>query len=86
MSKKRAFLYMLPLALTACAHTGGVEIRTVEVAVPAKCPVDPAPEPSTVGNDLTGNAAHDLVIVTQSALELRIWGRSLRAALEACGE
>ncbi len=73
-------------ALTACTHTGGVEVRTVEVAVPAPCPADPAPEPELVGNQLTGNAAHDLVIVTQSALELRIWGRGLRAALEACGE
>ena len=74
------------LSLTACTHTGGVEIRTVEVPAPAKCPASDAPEPELVGNQLTGNAAHDLVIVTQSALELRIWGRGLRAALEACGE
>ena len=79
-------LLLAMFALTACTHTGGVRVERVEVPVPAKCPADPAPEPELVGNQLTGNAAHDLVIVTQSALELRIWGRGLRAALEACGE
>lgn len=74
------------LALTACAHTGGLEVRTVEVPTPVPCQAEIPPEPETVSDKLNGQAAHDLVIVAQSALELRIWGRSLRSSLEACAE
>jgi hypothetical protein len=34
---------------------------------------------------LTGDARRDLDRVAASALELRSWGRSLRAMMEACG-
>ncbi len=71
-------------ALSACSHTGGVEVRTVYVPTPVPCEAEIAPEPEQVGDQLNGQAAHDLVIVAQSALALRIWGRGLRASLEAC--
>jgi hypothetical protein len=75
-------------ALSACSHTGGVKVERVEVPTPVPClrTEDIPPEPLHVADKLTGQAAHDLVIVAESALELRIWGRSMRAALEACAE
>lgn len=75
------------LALTACQTTQpGIEVRTVEVPVPQPClPPDQIPvEPPTVGHLLNGAAAHDLSIVTESALLLRAWGKEMHAALTAC--
>ncbi len=82
----KPLLCIATLSLSACATTGGVEVRTVHVPQPVPCEADIPPEPPTVGDQLNGQAAHDLVIVTQSALALRIWGRSLRASLEACAK
>ena len=82
----KPLLCIATLCLSACSHTGGVEVRTVYVPQPVPCLADIPPEPETVGDQLTGQAARDLVTVTQSALALRIWGRSLRASLEACAE
>ena len=85
---KTAFLITGLFCLSACSHTGGVQIKRVEVPTPVPCLRTEAipPEPLHVADKLTGQAAHDLVIVAESALELRIWGRSMRAALEACAE
>ena len=74
--------------LTACAHQQpAVEVRTVEVAVPRACvPADQIPaEPETVADQLTGQAGADTLILAESALQLRAWGRELAALLRACG-
>lgn len=42
--------------------------------------------PPHVASQLNGQAAHDLLIVDQSALELRTWGESLAAMLTACAD
>ena len=72
------------LTLTACAtDQQGVAIHEVPTPVPVPC-VDasqvPA-EPPQVRSQLTGDAVHDLGIVAPSALQLRAWGRSLRALI-----
>lgn len=81
-------LFIAPLAmLAACQHTEpGVEVRTVQVPVPQPClPADEIPaEPPTVAERLNGQAAHDLAIVAESALNLRAWGREMHGALVAC--
>lgn len=65
-----------------------VEVRTVTVEkpVPVAC-IDgknvPA-EPSKVGGQLTGQAAHDLDLVSGSAIKLRQWGRELMALVRPC--
>lgn len=99
MTKKRQFLcacrqrvkiaYMLPVALAACNHPQpGIQVQTVEVPVPSPCLAaeDIPPEPAQVGEQLTGNAASDLLIVAASALDLRAWGITMQAALKACAE
>jgi hypothetical protein len=72
------------LGLAACSHNEpGIEVRTVNVPTPVPC-VDPAKvpaEPAQVGDRLNGDAVHDLGIVAPSAIELRKWGRSLRALI-----
>jgi hypothetical protein len=77
-------LLLASLALTACSHNEpGIDVRTVKVPTPVRC-VDPAKvpaEPAQVGDQLNGDAVHDLGIVAPSALELRKWGRSLRALI-----
>ena len=75
------------LTTTACKTTQpGVEVRTIEVAVPRACvPLDQIPaEPETVADQLTGQAASDTLILAESALRLRAWGRELRGYLVAC--
>lgn len=78
---------LLTLTAATCKHSEpGIEVRTVEVPVPVPCMAkDQIPaEPATVGAQLTGNPAIDLPIVVKSALELRVWGRSMHAPLVAC--
>lgn len=84
---------LVPLFALALAACGGderpaIEVRTVEVPVPQPClDADEIPdEPARVADLLTGEAAHDLRIVSQSALALRIWGQGMHAALVACAE
>lgn len=75
--------------LASCNHPQpGIEIRTVEVLAPVPClPLDSIPpEPAQVADQLTGNAASDLVIVAASALELRAAVITMRAALLACAQ
>lgn len=75
------------LLLGACNHPQpGVRIETVNVPVPVPClPLDSIPdEPAQVADQLTGNAASDLVIVAASALELRAAVITMRSALMAC--
>lgn len=85
---------VLPLAglLAACASTTpppAVEIRTQRVEIPVSVPcLDKAsipPEPAKIGNSLTGDARRDLDLVAASALDLRSWGRALRAMMVECG-
>lgn len=73
--------------LTSCNHPQpGIEIREVPTPVPVPClPLDSIPdEPAQVADQLTGNAASDLVIVAASALELRAAVITMRSALMAC--
>ena len=73
-----AVLILFPLA--ACATS---EPTRVSVPTPVPC-VDPAdipPEPEQVGDQFNGDAKHDLQILAPSALELRKWGRELRALI-----
>lgn len=82
----------LALALAGCATDQvpppAIQIQTVEVKVPVPVPCveakDVAPEPAYVASRLTGSAKHDLLIVDQSALELRTWGQGMAAQLKAC--
>lgn len=76
-------------ALASCNHPQpGIEIREIRTPVPQPCLAaeDVPPEPAQVGDQLTGNAASDLLIVAASALELRAWGITMAAALKACAE
>lgn len=71
-------------ALTACtANQQGVKTITVRVPTPVACvsPDQVPPEPPQVGDQFTGDAVHDLGILAPNALELRAWGRSLRALI-----
>jgi len=73
--------------LASCNHPQpGISVRTVEVPVPQPClkSEDIPPEPAQVGDQLTGNAASDLLIVAASALELRAAVITMRSALMAC--
>jgi len=76
--------------LMACATSQppAVRVERVEVKVPTPVAcVDagavPA-EPAKVGDRLNGQAAHDLDLVASSALQLRQWGRELRALVMPC--
>ncbi len=83
----RLLIAISAMALAGCQTTQpAVEIRTVKVPTPVPClAADEIPaEPSTVADQLTGNAAADLPIVAASALMLRAWGREMFAALDAC--
>jgi hypothetical protein len=75
-------------ALAACSPKPpiGIEVRTVEVPTPVACP-DPSlipSEPASVRGRLTGNAVADVLILAESALELRRWGQEQAALLEGC--
>lgn len=80
----RICIIFAAFAVAACSHTEpGIEVRTVEVPTPVPC-VDESQvpdEPALVGDQLTGEARHDLGIIAPSALELRKWGRDLRALI-----
>lgn len=84
MKRSHGIFPVLAFALAACQHTEpGIEVRTVEVPTPVRC-VDPAdipPEPPQVGDQFNGDAKHDLGILAPNALELRSWGRTLRALI-----
>jgi hypothetical protein len=78
----------LALLLCACGPKApiAVEVRTVEVPVPVAC-VDPASipaEPPKVGSQLTGNPVVDILVLAESALELRRWGQEQNALLQGC--
>lgn len=72
-------------SLTACHHAQepAIEVRTVPVPTPVPCVnlEDVPAEPPLIGDQLTGDARHDLIIIAPSALELRRWGRELRALI-----
>lgn len=81
----------LAVALAGCAGRTpppAIEVRTVEVKVPVPVSCvkreDIAPEPPYVASRLTGQAKHDLLVVDESALQLRTWGQALAAQLIAC--
>jgi hypothetical protein len=82
-------LIMLPIIalVSACSHAEpGIEIREIPVPTPIACvkPEQIPAEPDKVGDQLTGEARHDLSIVAESALALRKYGGQLRALLEGC--
>ena len=78
------------LLLSAC--NAQTPHPTVDVPVIVKVPVavacysasDIPAEPAKVNKDLTGDAMHDLDIVSASALRLRAWGQSEAALLSGC--
>lgn len=79
------------LTLSACAAKlppPAVELQIQRVEIPVATPclsADKIPaEPEHVASNLTGDAVHDLDLVTASALRLRNWGAQMHAALEAC--
>lgn len=80
------------VALAGCTRPDvappAIEVRTITVERPVPVPcVDgksvPA-EPGKVGGQLNGQAAHDLDLVAASALQLRQWGRELKALIAPC--
>lgn len=80
------------IGLSACATTKlpppAVELRTVRVEIPVAQPCLAAeqipPVPPRIADQLTGDARHDLDLVSASALRLRSWGEQMHAALVAC--
>lgn len=83
---RRALLLAMAAALAGCAHQTEIEVREVAVPTPVTC-VDPAripAEPPLVADRFNGNARHDLVILAESARDLRQWGQDMRALLETC--
>ena len=75
---------LLGAALAGCTHK--VETREIAVPTPVTC-VDPRripPEPPLVAQRFNGDARHDLVILAESAKDLRAWGLEMRALLEMC--
>ena len=89
---RTALLLAATAALAGCAGDNtpppAIQIQTVVEKVPVPVPCvkreDIAPEPGHVAGQLTGKAGHDLLVVDQSALELRTWGEVLQAQLLAC--
>lgn len=84
MAHKTIFLVAIAGCLSACATTEpAIQVREVRVPTPVPCvkASDVPAEPAQVGDQLNGDAVHDLGIVAPSALELRKWGRSLRALI-----
>lgn len=88
----KRYALVVMVALAGCARPDvappAVEVRTVIVEKPVPVPcVDaksvPA-EPGKVGGQLNGQAAHDLDLVAASALQLRQWGRELKALISPC--
>lgn len=86
---------LLALPLAACAHPqpcppppAKTETVIVKVDHPVPC-IDKAKwdalaEPKKVRGDLNGNAQHDLDVTGDSAIQLRQWGRSLKALGDPC--
>ena len=82
------------LVLAACSHTEpGIKVVEVEVPVPQPCltaeQLAALPEPELVGDRLgrtPETAAQDRDILAASALRLRVWGKTLFAAHQACAE
>jgi hypothetical protein len=77
-------LIALLTALSACTRPEpGIVVRTVEVPTPVPCVDlrDVPPEPALVGGQLNGQAQHDLLVVSKSALELRRAYREIRALI-----
>jgi len=75
--------------LASCNHSQPrISIREIPTPVPTPCLAADSipPEPPQVGDQLTGNAASDLLIVAASALELRAAVITMRSALLACAE
>jgi hypothetical protein len=76
------------VALAACAPKPpiGIEVREVFVPTPVAC-VDAAQipvEPPRIAERLTGHAVTDLLIVSESALELRKAFQEATALLAGC--
>jgi hypothetical protein len=79
---------------SGCATTKplppAVELRTVRVEVPVPQPclhAEQIPaEPERIAPKLTGDARHDLDLVTAQAIRLQAWGRGMHAALIACAK
>ncbi len=79
---KRALPLLIVLA--GCAHEPEVQIREVEVPVMCVDPQRIPAEPPRVADRFNGDARHDLVIVAESAQQLRAWGQEMRELLELC--
>ena len=87
----RYFFLIGVAALASCTHPPdepAIEVRTITVdrPIPVAC-VDPKAipaEPEMVGDELTGDAAHDADILAASAIGLRLYAQMLRALIEPC--
>lgn len=59
-------------------------VEKVLVPIPCINAGDLLPEPPHVASQLNGMAGHDLLIVDQSALDLRAWGEDTYGKLTRC--
>ncbi|AYJ86215.1 hypothetical protein D3Y57_09860 [Sphingomonas paeninsulae] len=84
------FIILAALLLSGCGvatphpvveHT---VVEKVPVAVTCYKAADLPVEPAKVAKDLTGDAMHDLDLISASALRLRRWGQSEAALLAGC--
>ena len=83
------YLALACLSLAACqTPEPGVRVKTVYVPQPQPClPLDQIPdEPEPVADRFTGDKARDFDILVPSAIALRVWGRTMEAALIACAD
>lgn len=82
---RKSIMLLACFMLEACPGKTqpGIEVRSVPVPTPVPC-VDAAAvpaEPPQVGDLFTGDAVHDFGILAPNALDLRQWGRSLKALI-----
>ena len=87
----KRIILLVALFLGGCAGTVrppaiAARVVTSEVVVPIPCAnvADLPAEPPHVASLLTGMAGHDLLVVDQSALDLRTWGEVLFGKLTRC--
>lgn len=88
-NKYLMLLLSTPLVLlSGCQSTGAIKVKTVEVPieVPVSCinKKDIPAEVPKIGDQLTGDAITDIMVITPNALMLRQANNVLRALTKAC--
>lgn len=80
---KKLFILLAPFLMAFSCGPNRSPVVSVPTVKPCVTGVIP-PEPGTVNGTLTGNEGRDIGIIAGAEKEVRVWGRGLRAMLEAC--